>query len=84
MKQIIFALVMCVGLVPSAQAEKSNGRTRVIDFEDQLVEGVNRQPLDSLSQLSDDKKRRKYHLYKKRAGFRDQIPQTLDELRDLQ
>jgi hypothetical protein len=82
MKRFIIALFLLA--TPALAADKGQGRTRVIDFEDQLVEGVNRQPLDSLSQLSDEKKRRKYHLYKKRAGFRDQMAQTLDELRDLQ
>jgi hypothetical protein len=62
---------------------KKDRRTK-IDFEDQLVEGINKQPLDSLSQLSEDRASKKYRLYRKRAGFRDLHDNFLDELRNLQ
>jgi len=73
-------MIVIVALSFEASAER---RTK-IDFEDQLVEGVNRQPLDSLSQLSGDKASKKYRLYRKRAGFRDLHDNLLDELRNLQ
>lgn len=65
----------------SANGPGSSGnskRGKVIDFEDEVVEGVNRRPLDSLSQISErDRKRRKPHLYRKRASFRSENAETL-------
>lgn len=53
-------------------------RSRAIDFEDELVEGMNKKPLDSVSQLGQrDKRRKKPHLYRKRSGFRDENLETL-------
>lgn len=57
-------------------------RMRVIDFDDEVVEGMNKRPLDSLSHISDrDKQRRSPHLYRKRIGFRTETQMTLRELR---
>lgn len=67
-----FALILQV----NAQSRKT-----VIDFEDELVEGVNKRPLDSLSAISEkNKKRKKLHLYLKRAGFRTETNETLREI----
>jgi hypothetical protein len=77
-----------LGLIFSALAFSfstfSQQRSTKIDFEDTLVEGVNRQPLDSLSQLSEDRNNKKYRLYRRRAGFRDLHEDLLEELRNLQ
>jgi hypothetical protein len=60
-------------------------RQKVIDFEGDLVEGVNKRPLDSLSEISEAQKRkRKIHLYRKRKGFRTEIRETVREMRYLQ
>ncbi len=60
-------------------------RTKVIDFDDEVVEGMNKRPLDSVSQVSDPGKRaRKPHLYRKRASFKSEIRETLRELRYAQ
>lgn len=54
----------------------------VIDFEDEVVEGMNRRPLDSLNQISEkDKRKKKPHLYRKRVGFRTETTETLRALR---
>lgn len=51
---------------------------KVIDFEDSVVEGVNKRPLDSLSQIGDaNKRRKKPHLYRKRGGFRTEVSEML-------
>jgi hypothetical protein len=63
-------------------AKEGGKRTRVIDFEDEVVEGMNKRPLDSLNTLGDSgKKRRKPHLYRKRVGFRTETQETLRALR---
>jgi len=68
-----------------AWAKESLKRQKVIDFEDEVVEGLNKRPLDSLSQISErDKKRRKPHLYRKRGGFSSEIAETLRNQRYVQ
>ena len=42
-----------------------------INFEDELIEGINRKPLDSFNQLSEQDRKKKDHLYHKRSGFND-------------
>lgn len=78
-------LTMALNLVAfSAAGADVPQRQKVIDFEDEVVEGMNKRPLDSLSQISErDRKRRKTHLYRKRGGFRTEIARTHSELRFL-
>ncbi len=60
-------------------------RQKTIDFEGELVEGVNKRPSDSLNQISEYRNRRKkHHLYKKRQGFRTETATTLHEMRTTQ
>ncbi len=62
-------------------AEKAKGQ-KVIDFEDEVVEGLNKRPYDSLSQISErNKKRRKPHLYRKRVGFRTETAENLHTMK---
>lgn len=69
-----------VSLMDSAHAAKD--RQKVIDFEDEIVEGMNKRPLDSVSQLSErDRRKNKPHLYRKRGGFRSETLETLREMR---
>lgn len=57
-------------------------RQKVIDFEDEVVEALNKRPLDSLNQISErDRKRKKPHLYRKRAGFRTETIEMIHEMR---
>ncbi len=57
-------------------------RAKVIDFDDDVVEGMNKRPLDSLSEISErDGKKHKPHLYRKRAGFRTETEETLRQIR---
>jgi hypothetical protein len=84
-------LVLGLPLAPDAWAQAADSalpakpkREKVIDFEDELVEGMNKRPLDSLSQIGEAARRKKKpHLYRKRAGFRAETQQTLREARFL-
>ena len=89
----IFELAL-LGLVaaPSAWASDTSARAqhppsnrkKVIDFDDEMVEGLNKRPLDSLSQISErDKNRRKNHLYKKRTSFTTDNRELLGEASSL-
>lgn len=82
-KLLMAALLISLSLPASAIAESK--RSKVIDFEDETIEGLNKRPLDSVSQLSEkEKKRRKIHLYRKRVGFSSETAQTIRTLRQVQ
>ncbi len=88
---IIMSLITILGFAVTLQEEahaKTQGqskRQKVIDFDDETIEGLNKRPLDSLSQISDaEKRRRKPHLYRKRTGFRGETSETLKVLRYTQ
>jgi hypothetical protein len=78
------SLILLTALAVSAVAgaDESKKRQKVIDFEDEVVEGLNKRPLDSLSQISEkDKKRHKPHLYRKRGSFRTETAESMRVLR---
>jgi hypothetical protein len=73
------ASAAAVGGTPIAQRQK------VIDFDDETIEGLNKRPLDSLSQISEkDRRRHKPHLYRKRTGFRSETAETLRAIKYTQ
>lgn len=77
-------LLSCLAIASLACAAlASDGkRQKVIDFEDEVVEGMNKRPLDSLNQIGDaNKRKKKPHLYRKRSGFRSEIAETLRVMR---
>lgn len=66
----------------SGDVHAGPGRSKVLDFEDDVVEGMNKKPLDSLQQLSDRSRRgKRVYLYRKRGGFAHETSETLSELR---
>jgi hypothetical protein len=75
-------LGLFVGILLSPlPAEGQPKRGKVIDFEDEVVEGMNKRPLDSLSQISENgRKRKKPHLYRKRVAFGSETRVTLHSL----
>lgn len=84
---ILFSLLSIIGFAYTLQDAHAGEakRSKVIDFDDETVEGLNKRPLDSLSQLSErDKRHRKPHLYRKRSGFRTETAETLRTLRYTQ
>ncbi len=57
-------------------------RTKVIDFEDQVIEGVNKRPLDALALLGGNQGgQKRKHLYRKRIGYKSEIELTLQDMR---
>lgn len=86
----LLSLVGILGFAVSLQdvwaADRTpSSRQKVIDFDDETIEGLNKRPLDSLSQLSEKNKRKhKPHLYRKRTGFRSETAETLRAIRCTQ
>ena len=73
-------LILAAMLTAVAANALAASREKIIDFEDALVEGVNRKPYDSLEALSEKERRRRHsHLYHRRAGFQSEIEETLLE-----
>lgn len=69
----------------SAMANESSTRTKVLDFEDELVEGMNKQPLDSLNQIRDqDRDGDSSHLYTKRKNFDLELNRSLRQMGRIQ
>jgi hypothetical protein len=87
---LILSLLSILGFAMTLQSEavaadRGPQRQKVLDFEDETIEGLNKRPLDSLSQISEkDKRRRKPHLYRKRTGFRSETGETIRSLRYTQ
>lgn len=64
---------------PAAGAR--DDRQKQIDFDADVVEGMNKQPLDSLSQFSEDEGgRSKNHLYRRTKKFKDEIRESSREV----
>ena len=58
----------------------TTNRRKSIDFEDEVVEGMNKNPLDSLQHLGKNDQRNAAHLYRKRTQFKKEIRQTASEI----
>jgi hypothetical protein len=63
-----FTLIL---ILLSMNAEAQTKRTTTMNFEDDVIEGINRKNLDSVNQISERDKKNQSHLYRKRAGFSD-------------
>ena len=71
--------ILCLTVVVALNASKS---MKVIDFEGDVVEGINKQSLDSLNQISEEERRKKRsHLYQKRKSFKSEDQELIDDLR---
>ena len=80
----LICFLLCIESTQAAPKPPSE-RSKVIDFDGDLVEGMNKRPFDSLNQVSEAQKKRKgAHLYRKRKGFRSEIRATLREMRYAQ
>jgi hypothetical protein len=64
-------LITLILLVPLLVNATENKRSKSINFEDELIEGINRKPLDQLNQISERNGYANGHLYRKRKTFQD-------------
>jgi hypothetical protein len=78
-------LLLFTLLVHAVHANAGQKSQSVIDFDDETIEGLNKRPLDSLSQVSEKNKRRnKPHLYRKRSSFKSETAETIRVVRFTQ
>lgn len=81
MKYILLALFISTTSF-GAKLPNDARPSKKLDFEDGVVEGLNKRPLDSFQQLSEaDRNRKLPHLYKKRTSFREETAVTLKHAR---
>ena len=86
---VVLSLLSILGFAMTLQdasaAAPVSQRQEVLDFDDETIEGLNKRPLDSLSQISEkDRRRHKPHLYRKRTGFRSETAETIRAIRYTQ
>ncbi len=80
MKRLLLIILLASSLNSLAYAADGK-RSKNINFEDELIEGINRKPLDAFNQISEQNRKRKNHLYHKRAGFTDRDESLAIEMR---
>ncbi len=64
---------------PSAKHESK--RERSLDFEDAVVEGMHKQPLDSLTHLGSREQAERSHLYRRRTSYQTELHLLFTEMR---
>ena len=77
----ILCLLIHVLLLNSSFANEGSKRQKELNFEDDVIEGINRKPLDSVNQISERNEHDKPHLYRKRSTFADLNQELNDNLR---
>lgn len=79
------AFVLTLTLILFDWTESSSAtptiRSKEIRFEDELVEGLNRRPLDSFNQITEALPGARARLYRKRSGFDDRNEILFEEMR---
>jgi hypothetical protein len=78
----VCSLITALWVLHPAFGDQGSKRQKVIDFEDEVVEGVNKRPLDSLNEISErNRLKKKPHLYRKRGGFKAETAENLRMMR---
>jgi hypothetical protein len=67
------------GAAAPANGAPVKKRSNSLSFEDNVVEGMNKNPLDSLQQVGREDGKNHGRLYKKRTEFQNEIRQSVQE-----
>lgn len=57
-----------------------NNRSKSLDFDSDVIEGMNKNPLDSLTRLGRKDDKQQGHLYRRKSNFRREMRQTVQEM----
>lgn len=57
-----------------------SNRSKSLDFDNDVIEGMNKNPLDSLTRLGNKDDKQQDHLYRKKANFKREIRQSVQEM----
>jgi hypothetical protein len=66
--------------LPSGPAAPFSARSKKLDFDDEMIEGMNRNPLDSLTRVGKNDLRNHDRLYRRKQNFKREIRQTTREM----
>jgi hypothetical protein len=55
-------------------------RSKSLDFDNDVIEGMNKNPLDSLTRVGNQDDKQQGHLYRRKADFRRETRQTTQEM----
>ncbi len=80
---ILTFLITTALLMPAQASTQESESKRSLDFDDSLVEGMNRKPLDSVSHLGSNSKQRRSHLYELREDFLTDTRRLSELLREV-
>jgi len=72
-------ILALISITPPAHSNDAD-RSKKIDFDGSVVEGMNKKPLDSLSHIADPNSQNRIYLYQKKDSFRSETRQTSREL----
>ncbi len=77
-----FCLLMPGVMIADQKAPPSGatGRTNSISFEDEIIEGMNKNPFDSVTHMSKKDDRSQRRLYKRKENFRYEMKLTIREM----
>ena len=66
---------------PEVQTEpvQAETRGRIIHFDDEVVEGMNKSPMDALESIGDPNRDKNAHLYRKKTDFHPEMKQQSKE-----
>jgi|GEM_PF-6075254 len=93
---ILFVILVALPIVqvraegaPPSQGDAAPGgkpgkRQKTLEFDEGLVEGVNKRPLDFSSKATGFRNKRKQHLYRKEISFEKDLDETVREMRYAQ
>ncbi len=73
-------LFLFLFLIPTLSFAANTGRSKQIDFEDNVVEGMNKNPLDFLENVAKKDGKGNIPLYKKRTNFRNELRSNSHEM----
>jgi len=68
------------GVAPTRTAPIKANRTKAIDFEDEVIEGLNKNPLDNLQTVGKRDNSGQNRLYRKKPSFKRELRRTTTEM----
>jgi hypothetical protein len=78
MKTILIILGLLF-VTPGLAAEKKE-RSKFLKFDGEVLEGMDKAPVDAMEDIAHNDKAKKAHLYRKRAEYREEMKQLSTDL----
>jgi hypothetical protein len=88
---MLWALSVLLAAAPAAARDRKpasagqggslvDNRSKTLDFDADVLEGMNKNPLDSLTRLGKSDDKQQGHLYRRKSHFRREMRQTVQEM----